>query len=154
MSELDVLGAQIALRRPAGQRTQIAAVGTARGNRQPAACQVAVEQSQGVRPSDLKRTGRVVVVGVFYIHIHEGAIATGDQLIDAGIIGPGADPELPWHRIAASDDATTLWYAAMKKQEKGIWLGTLTFRHGDHHSLLLDQGWVEVPVDEIGPSAT
>lgn len=44
----------------------------------------------------------------------------------------------------------------LRKQERGIWLGTLTFRHGDHHSSLLAQGWQEVPLDEIvafGPAA-
>jgi hypothetical protein len=44
-----------------------------------------------------------------------------------------------------------MWYAAMRKQEKGIFLGTLTFRHCDHHSLLVESGWEEVPVEEIGP---
>jgi hypothetical protein len=89
-------------------------------------------------------------VGVFYIHVHDGTIATQQQLAEAAVIAPGQDPELPWHRINAPSDATTMWYAAMRKQEKGIFLGTLTFRHCDHHSLLLSTGWEEVPVSEIG----
>ncbi len=90
-------------------------------------------------------------MGVFYIHVHDGRIATRDQLIEAEVVAAGDDPELPWHRIVASHDATTMWYAAMRKQERGIFLGALTFRHGDHHSLLLSQGWEEVPVEQIGP---
>ncbi|MFT4035656.1 MAG: hypothetical protein QM679_08785 [Patulibacter sp.] len=89
-------------------------------------------------------------MGVFYIHVHDGKIATLDQLADAEIVEVGDDPMLPWYRIDAPKDATTMWYAAMRKQEKGIFLGTLTFRHGEHHSLLLTQGWEEVPVDQIG----
>ncbi|MDQ8044649.1 MAG: hypothetical protein AAGC46_08385 [Solirubrobacteraceae bacterium] len=89
-------------------------------------------------------------MGDFYIHVHEGTIATLTQLAESEVIEPGDDPELPWHRINAQSDATTLWFVAMRKRERGIWLGTLTIRHGDHHSLLLSQGWEEVPVDEIG----
>ncbi|MBO9534207.1 MAG: hypothetical protein J7513_14645 [Solirubrobacteraceae bacterium] len=90
-------------------------------------------------------------MGVFFIHVHEGHIATLDQLAEAEIIEVGDDPSLPWFKIDAPSDATTMWYAAMRKRERGIFLGTLTFRHGDHHSLLLEQGWEEVPVPEIGP---
>lgn len=90
-------------------------------------------------------------MGVFYIHVQEGKIATRDQLVDAEIVAEGDDPTLPWHRINQSSDATTMWYAAMRKQEKGIYLGALTFRHGDHHSLLLSNGWEEVAVEDIHP---
>lgn len=58
-------------------------------------------------------------------------------------------PPRPWHRINASGDASTLWYAVLRKQERGIWLGTLAFRQGDHYSLLLHSGWQEVPVEAI-----
>lgn len=58
-------------------------------------------------------------------------------------------PPRPWHQIRASGDASTLWYAVLRKQERGIWLGTLAFRQGDHYPLLLTQGWEEVPVEEI-----
>ncbi len=92
-----------------------------------------------------------MAVGVFYIHVQEGHIATLDQLVESEIVEIGDDPTMPWYRIDAPKDATTMWYAAMRKQEKGIYLGTLTFRHCDHHSLLLTTGWEEVPVEEIGP---
>jgi hypothetical protein len=38
----------------------------------------------------------------------------------------------------------------MRKQTKGVFIGTLCFRHTDHHASLLQQGWQEVPVDQIG----
>lgn len=82
--------------------------------------------------------------------MHEGTIATLQQLVDSEVVDPNVDPVLPWHKIDAPSDAQMMWYAAMRKQERGIYLGTLTFRHCDHHSLLIDNGWEEVPVHEIG----
>jgi hypothetical protein len=95
-------------------------------------------------------------VGTFFIDSESGRIATQRQLAAAGLGDAMTPPPRPWHPIRASGDATTLWYAALRKQERGIWLGTLAFRHGDHHSLLLRQGWEEVPHEEIvafGPAA-
>lgn len=95
-------------------------------------------------------------MGTFFIDTDNGRIATFRQLTAAGLADTMTPPPRPWHRIQASADASTLWYAVLRKQERGIWLGTLTFRHGDHHSLLLGQGWEEVPLDEItafGPAA-
>jgi len=37
----------------------------------------------------------------------------------------------------------------MRRREKGIFIGTLALRHGDHHALLLERGWEEVPLDEL-----
>ena len=31
----------------------------------------------------------------------------------------------------------------------GIFIGTLTLRHGDHHALLLERGWEEIEVEEL-----
>ena len=64
-------------------------------------------------------------------------------------MAPGEQPVLPWHRIQGTRDASTMWYAVMRKQEKGVYIGTLVLRHGHHHALLLDSGWEEVPVGEI-----
>ena len=69
--------------------------------------------------------------------------------METGVSPADGDPPRPWLRIKATDDATTLWYAVMRKQEKGIFIGTLTLRHGDHHALLLEQGWEEIPVEEL-----
>ncbi len=86
---------------------------------------------------------------MFFIDSDSGRIATRRQLTVAGLANDDHPPPRPWHQIRAGVDASTLWHAVLRKQERGIWLGTLTFRHGDHHSLLLKQGWEEVDVDEI-----
>ena len=59
-------------------------------------------------------------------------------------------PALPWHRVQGTRDASTMWYAVMRKRERGVYIGTLVLRHGDHHASLLEGGWEEVPVPEIG----
>jgi hypothetical protein len=89
-------------------------------------------------------------MALFFIDTSSGAIATQRQLLDAGLIVSDAAPERPWFRIQGSGDATTLWYAVMRKQERGVFIGTLVFRHSTHHAYLLDNGWAEVPVPEIG----
>lgn len=77
-----------------------------------------------------------------------GEIATGSQLAAAGI----DEPERPWLRIQGPDDATTLWHAVMVKQERGIFIATMTLRHGDHHRLLAASGWDEIAPERIGTS--
>jgi len=44
-----------------------------------------------------------------------------------------------------------MWYAVMRKRERGVFIGTLVLRHSPHHALLSQQGWEEVAVDAIGP---
>ena len=47
-----------------------------------------------------------------------------------------------------------MWYAVMRKQVRDdVYIGAITIRHGDHHASLLQQGWQEVPVDEIAAPA-
>jgi len=43
-----------------------------------------------------------------------------------------------------------MWYAVMRRQERGIFIGALVLRHSGHHTLLLERGWQEVPIEEIG----
>jgi hypothetical protein len=85
----------------------------------------------------------------FFIDTSTGQVATQRQLVEAGIVPPDEQPALPWHRVQGTRDASTMWYAVMRKREKGVYIGTLVLRHGDHHALLLEQGWEEVPVGEI-----
>lgn len=59
-------------------------------------------------------------------------------------------PVAPWHPIRGGSDASTLWYAVMRKRERGVFIGSLCVRHQDHHTLLLSRGWDEVPVPEVG----
>ena len=77
-------------------------------------------------------------------------MATGKQLVEAGIADASDGPQPPWHRIQGTQDATTLWYAVMRKKTKGVHIGSLCIRHSDHHASLLESGWEEVPIDEIG----
>jgi hypothetical protein len=92
-------------------------------------------------------------MAVFFIDTTSGQVATRRQLVEAGIAGPASDPPRPWHRIQGTDDATTLWYAVLRRPERGIFIGTLVLRHTAHHALLLERGWQEIPVDEIGAQA-
>jgi hypothetical protein len=42
-----------------------------------------------------------------------------------------------------------MWYAVLRKQERGVYIGTLVLRHAPHHASLLQQGWQEVAIEEI-----
>ena len=90
-------------------------------------------------------------MAVFFIDTARGTVATQHQLIAAGVMEGSDLPPRPWLRIQGTGDATTMWYAVMRKHERGIFLGTLVMRYGTHHALLLEQGWEEIPPDEIGP---
>jgi hypothetical protein len=89
-------------------------------------------------------------VGLFFIDTATGQIATQRQLIDAGIADEIHPPPRPWHKVQGTGDASTMWYAVMRKRERGVFIGTLVLRHADHHTLLQDSGWDEVPIEQIG----
>jgi hypothetical protein len=93
-------------------------------------------------------------MGVFFIDTDTGQVATQHQLIAVGVAPESGIPPRPWLRIQGTGDASTLWYAVLRKREKGIFIGTLAIRHGDHHASLLTQGWEELPLDEIGPEGS
>jgi hypothetical protein len=90
-------------------------------------------------------------MAVFLIDTATGQIATRKQLVQAGIVAPEetAVPR-PWLAIQGPGDASTMWYAVMRKRERGVFIGALVLRHQGRHALLRDQGWEEVPIDEIG----
>jgi hypothetical protein len=90
-------------------------------------------------------------VGAFFIDVQSGRVATQRQLIDAGAATESEPPPRPWHRIDGPSDASTLWYAVMRKRTRGIFIGTLCIRHTERHASLDASGWDEVPVEEIGP---
>jgi len=48
-----------------------------------------------------------------------------------------------------------MWYSVMRRRERDIFLGSLVFRHSDHRRLLAEQGWEDIPIEEIrgGPEA-
>jgi hypothetical protein len=89
-------------------------------------------------------------VALFFIDTSSGTVATQHQLIDAGIANADGVPPRPWHRIQGTGDATTLWYAVMRRTERGIFIGTLVLRHSGHHAFLMERGWEEIPVADIG----
>ena len=89
-------------------------------------------------------------MGVFFIDTERGQVATQRQLIEAGLADEDRPPERPWHRIQGSGDASTMWYAVLRRKMRGVYIGTLTIRHGEHYASLLKAGGDEVPVDEIG----
>ncbi len=90
-------------------------------------------------------------MAVFFIDTDRGTVATQHQLIAAGVMEGSDLPPRPWLRIQGTGDATTMWYAVMRRRERGIYLGTLVMRHSTHHDLLLSQGWEEVHPSDIGP---
>jgi hypothetical protein len=99
-------------------------------------------------------------VAVFFIDTSTGQVATQRQLVEAGITPADELPPRPWHRIQGTGDATTMWYAVMRKQVRdGVYIGALCIRHQDHHASLLQEGWQEVPPSKIhapsepGPTA-
>jgi hypothetical protein len=90
------------------------------------------------------------VVAVFFIDTSTGQVATLRQLVEAGITPPDQPPAPPWHRIQGTSDATTMWYAVMRKEVRdGVFIGTICIRHQDHHASLLQQGWQEVEPSSI-----
>jgi hypothetical protein len=94
-------------------------------------------------------------VAQFFIDTSTGQVATGRQLAEAGITPERGRPPKPWHLIQGTGDATTMWYAVMRREVRdGVFIGSLCIRHGDHHASLLQGGWQEVPVGEIGPPSS
>lgn len=88
-------------------------------------------------------------MAVFFIDTSTGQVATHRQLIEAGLATEAEPPAPPWLRIQGSSDASTMWYAVLRKRERGIFIGALSIRHGDHHASLLQSGWEEVPLEEL-----
>jgi hypothetical protein len=89
-------------------------------------------------------------VDVFFIDTQTGRVATRRQLVQAGQADSSERPVAPWHPIRADRDASTLWYAVMRKRVRGVFIGTLCIRHTDRQASLIEKGWEEVPVPEIG----
>src|SRR5215213_8210851 len=91
-------------------------------------------------------------MGMFYIDTSSGEFATHTQLEAHGLLDSGGHARPPWHRVQATSDASTLWYALMRKRSRGIWLGALVMRSADHYAKLLREGWEEVPPEQTGES--
>jgi hypothetical protein len=89
----------------------------------------------------------------FFIDTATGQVATLRQLVEAGVTDAAEQPPRPWHPIQGTRDATTMWYAVMRRRERGVFIGTLVLRHSGHHASLLQAGWQEVAVEEIRSAA-
>jgi hypothetical protein len=87
-------------------------------------------------------------MGVFFIDTGTGQVATQRQLVATGAAPPSGLAPRPWLRIQGPSDASTMWYAVLRRREKDIFIGTLAIRHGGHHASLLARGW-----EEVAPSA-
>jgi hypothetical protein len=88
-------------------------------------------------------------MALFFIDTESGQVATQRQLVEAGVAPEDGVPPRPWHPVRGTGDATTLWYAVMRKHTRGVYIGTLAMRHSDHHAALAADGWEEVDVEEI-----
>ena len=77
-------------------------------------------------------------VAVFFIDTDTGQVATQRQLVEAGVAAEDGQAPRPWHRIQGTSDATTLWYAVMRRQERGIFIGNLV--SGNSVGILIDGG--------------
>ena len=95
-----------------------------------------------------------MLTNVFFIHTGSGKVATAAQLREAGLVDDESlKPQPPWHPISGPDDASTMWYAVMRKQTRGVFIGTLCIRHIGRQASLEEAGWEEVPVEQIGVPA-
>jgi hypothetical protein len=89
-------------------------------------------------------------VAVFFIDTSSGQVATQRQLVEAGVASSDGEVGPPWHRIQGTSDASTMWYAVMRKRTRGVYIGALVLRHGGQQTSLAAEGWEEVPVGAIG----
>jgi hypothetical protein len=94
-----------------------------------------------------------VSTNVFFIDTQDGRVATYNQLREAGLADDFGKAERPWHPISGPDDASTMWYAVLRKRTRGIFIGTLCIRHTGRQASLEAEGWSEVPIAEIGLEA-
>jgi hypothetical protein len=90
-------------------------------------------------------------MSVFFVNTGDGRVATRRQLVAAGLADASERPVAPWHPIQGPSDASTMWYAVLRRRERGVFIGTLCVRHTGRQASLEHAGWEEVPIDEIGP---
>lgn len=89
-------------------------------------------------------------MSVFFVNFQDGRVATRRQLADAKLVDGGHQPVRPWHPIQGPSDASTMWYAVLRKAVRGVFIGTLCVRHTGRQASLERAGWEEVSVEDIG----
>ncbi|HYI37819.1 MAG TPA: hypothetical protein VEX39_14500 [Thermoleophilaceae bacterium] len=90
------------------------------------------------------------MISGFFVNTEDGRVATQGQLAEAGLIDDMDKAVAPWHPIKGDRDASTLWFAVLVKQMRGVFIGMLCIRHSDRQASMEADGWVEVPVASIG----
>ena len=86
----------------------------------------------------------------FFVNYEDGRIATTAQLDELALLDERSKPVAPWHPIQGPRDASTMWYTVMRRRERGVFIGTLCFRHTGRQASLEESGWQEVPPEAIG----
>jgi len=46
-----------------------------------------------------------------------------------------------------------MWYAVLRKETRGVFIGRVVLRHGGQYASLLRRGWTEVAPAEVGAEA-
>jgi len=92
------------------------------------------------------------MVSGFFVNTQDGRVATRSQLMEVDLFNAEDGATKPWHPIQGPSDASTMWYAVLRKRVRGVFIGTLTVRHMGRQASLEEQGWEEVPMDAIGIS--
>ncbi len=77
-------------------------------------------------------------------------MATRRQLVAGGLADGTETPVRPWHPVQGPSDASTMWYAVLRKRLRGVFIGSLCVRHTGRQASLEEAGWEEVPVGDIG----
>ena len=86
----------------------------------------------------------------FFVNVQDGRVATRRQLVDAALTDEAGLPARPWHEIQGPRDASTMWYAVLRKRARGVFIGALCLRHSPRQTSMEATGWEEVPVEAIG----
>lgn len=86
----------------------------------------------------------------FFVNTQDGRVATRGQLAEAGLTDDDGKPVRPWHPIQAPHDGSTMWYSVLRKQAKGVFIGTMCIRHTGRKALLERDGWTTVRLEDIG----
>src|SRR4051794_35999662 len=60
-------------------------------------------------------------MGMFYVDTGSGEFATHSQLPAHGALDQDGHARPPWHRVQATSDASTLWYALRKRRTASGW---------------------------------
>jgi hypothetical protein len=89
-------------------------------------------------------------VSNFFVNTQDGRVATRNQLEEADLTRDDGVPVGPWHHIQGPSDASTMWYSLLRKQVKGVFIGTMCIRHVGREALLESDGWEAVALESIG----